>query len=80
MCVRRATLPEVKEDPSCEHHLYWPTPPETILVVKKIRDIEVTEKFKIIVSFLVEVSGYIELAGQWIYNTQVFITFSSSPY
>jgi NAD+ kinase len=46
--------PAVTEDPSCEHHLYWPSPPETVLVVKKIRDLEVTEKFKTIVAFLMK--------------------------
>jgi len=45
-----------KDDPSCEHHLYWNEPPETVLVVKKIRDTDVTEKFKVIVKFLVQVS------------------------
>ena len=52
---RRALLPPVTEDPSCDHHLFWPTPPETVLVVKKIRDTEVTEKFKTIVTFLMKV-------------------------
>ena len=45
-----------KDDPSCDHHLYWIEPPETVLVVKKIRDTDVTEKFKVIVKFLVQVS------------------------
>ena len=52
---RRASLPPVTEDPSCKHHLYWPSPPETVLVVKKIRDLEVTVKFKTIISFLMKV-------------------------
>ena len=51
--------PAVTEDPSCEHHLYWPSPPETVLVVKKIRDLEVTEKFKTIVAFLMKVCNII---------------------
>lgn len=56
--LRRKQLPAVLEDPSCDHHLYWPSPPETVLVVKKIRDNDVTEKFKTIVSFVVKVYTY----------------------
>ena len=57
--TRRAKLAQVEEDPSCEHHLYWPCPPDTVLVVKKIRDTEVTVKFKTIVRFLMNVSKYV---------------------
>ncbi|CAI8019915.1 NAD kinase [Geodia barretti] len=50
---QRSTLPPL-EDPSCDHHLYWTSPPQTVLVVKKFRDLEVTEKFKTIIAFLVK--------------------------
>jgi hypothetical protein len=51
--LQRSTLPPL-EDPSCDHHLYWTSPPEIVLVVKKIRDLEVTQKFKTIITFLVK--------------------------
>jgi len=53
--VRNQVLKESeKEDPSCEHHLYWSQRPEKVLVVKKFRDEEVTQKFKELTTWLVK--------------------------
>ena len=57
----------IKEDPSCDHHLYWPHKPERVLVIKKYRDAEVTEKFKEITAWLIKVLtslSIIELDGK----------------
>ena len=57
------------DDPSSDHHLFWTEPPETVFVVKKIRDGDVTEKFKVVVKFLAEVSQtlccYLLLCTWW---------------
>lgn len=34
------------EDPACEHHLCWMTPADTVLIMKKYKDSQVTTKFK----------------------------------
>ena len=47
----------MEEDPSCEHHLTWNDYPETILIIKKIGDKEVTEKFVQLCSYLLSVSA-----------------------
>ena len=46
----------VEDDPSCEHHLTWCDPPETILIVKKINDKEITKKFVELCIYLIKVS------------------------
>ena len=45
-----------KDDPACEHHLYWSEPPERVLVIKKFRDLYVTAKFKELTTWLVKVT------------------------
>jgi hypothetical protein len=45
-----------KDDPSCEHHLYWSDPPERVLAIKKFRDLGVTAKFKELTTWLVKVT------------------------
>ena len=67
------------DDPSSDHHLFWTEPPETVLVVKKIRDGDVTEKFKVIVKFLVEVSPtlccyFISVPGEFPASLPYFLT------
>ena len=49
----------VVEDPSCEHHLCWIAPPDRVLVIKKFKDTTVTEKFKEITTWLVQVFHHI---------------------
>ena len=47
----------VEDDPSCEHHMTWCDSPETILIIKKIGDKEVTEKFVELCTYLIKESG-----------------------
>ena len=64
--IRRDSV--TKEDPACEHHLYWSEPPKRVLVVKKFRDPCVTEKFKVLTTWLVKVTITFHL--WWIIVTQ----------
>ena len=45
------------EDPACEHHLYWMTPADTVLIMKKYKDSQVTTKFKQLCMWIIKVQN-----------------------
>ena len=55
------TLPKYGEieDTDSAFHLAWESKPENVLIVKKPSDTEITEKFKEIASFLINIKGEI---------------------
>ena len=52
---RKKLLNVTLEDPGCGHHLWWLSPPDTVLIMKKFKDPEVTKKFKEMCSWIIEV-------------------------
>ena len=43
------------EDPACEHHLHWMVTPNTVLIMKKFKDPQVTTKFKQLCTWIIMV-------------------------
>jgi len=62
------------EDPGCGHHLWWLSPPDTVLIMKKFKDPEVTKKFKELCSWIVEVL-YCTFLCDSIYHHWRFVLF-----